>query len=245
MNNNGGLGFTPQTSVNKTIYVEIMADALMVRRVGEQDSARIIKADEEGNLEQGYRVRTLEMGPNKGTKVAEEIYNSLTKVQLIKAFSEEKFGQHRMILVFNNMLDDSPNIHVQCTLINDHNSVNGYASSLIDRIPNIKIGKTMDFSTWKMTDKNTGKDRRGITIYQDNEKVQSAYFDYVKMERIGDKPSAKKVKKLGKETWDFTPVAEYQLGKFEEFSKSLEEYWKDDNKVVAEVLVDEHTDLPF
>ena len=52
MNNNGGLGFTPQTSVNKTIYVEIKPDSLMVRRVGEQDSARIIKADEEGNLEQ-------------------------------------------------------------------------------------------------------------------------------------------------------------------------------------------------
>jgi hypothetical protein len=243
-NNMGGLGLTQQDTMT-TIYVEIKPDAYLVRRLSDNESVKVFRQEEAGELEDGYRIRTLQMGPNEGQKVAEQTFNSLTKVQLKKAYSEEKFGQHRMILVFNNMQDNSPNIHVQGTLISNFNSVNGFASNFIDKIPNIKIGSLMDFSTWKMTDKNTGKDRRGVTIVQNGDKVKSAYFDYVEMKSIGDKPRAKKVTKLGKETWDFTPVAEFQLDQFHEFSAALDNYWNNGNNTVVEKAKEEVVDMPF
>ena len=240
----GGLGLTQQNTM-KTIYVEIKPDAYLVRRLSDNESAKVFKQEEAGELENGYRTRTLQMGPNEGQKVAEQTFNSLSKVQLKKAYSEEKFGQHRMVLVFNNMQDNSPNIQIQCTLVSNSNSVNGFASNFIDKIPNIKIGTIMDFSTWKMTDKSTGKDRRGVTIVQNGNKVKSAYFDYVEMKSIGDKPRATKVTKLGKEVWDFTPVAEFQLEKFNEFSGALENYWNSGSNAVVEEAKEEVTDLPF
>ncbi len=240
----GGLGLTQQNTM-KTIYVEIKPDAYLVRRLSDNESAKVFKQEEAGELENGYRVRTLQMGPNEGQKVAEQTFNSLSKVQLKEARSEEKFGQNRMILVFNNMQDNSPNIQIQCTLVSNTGSVNGFASNFIDKIPNIKIGTIMDFSTWKMTDKNTGKDRRGVTIIQNGEKVKSAYFDYVKMESIGDKPRAKKITKLGKEQWDFTPVAEFQLEKFNEFSKSLKKYWESGSDAVVTDFTVEEEVTPF
>ena len=240
----GGLGLTQQNTM-KTIFVEIKPDAYLVRRLSDNESTKVFKQEEAGELENGYRIRTLQMGPNEGQKVAEQTFNKVSKVQLKEARSEEKFGQNRMILVFNNMGDNSPNIQIQCTLVSNTGSVNGFASNFIDKIPNIKIGTIMDFSTWKMTDKNTGKDRRGVTIIQNGEKVKSAYFDYVKMESIGDKPRAKKITKLGKEVWDFTPVAEFQLEKFKEFSDSLKNYWNNGSNSVLEEAKEEVTDLPF
>ena len=103
----GGLGLTQQNTM-KTIYVEIKPDAYLVRRLSDNESAKVFKQEEAGELENGYRTRTLQMGPNEGQKVAEQTFNSLSKVQLKEAKSEEKFGQHRMILIFNNMQDNSP-----------------------------------------------------------------------------------------------------------------------------------------
>jgi hypothetical protein len=245
--NYGGLSYQGSEN-NKNIYVEIKPDSLLVRRLQNNDEDEVFRKEAEGTLERAYRVRTLEMGKNKGQKVAEQIFDQISNVQLVKAYSEEKFEQQRMVLVFNDMQNDSPDIYVQCTLINDYNSVNGYASSFIDRIPNITIGTPMTFKTWKMTDKFSGKDRRGITIIQNNEKVQSAYYDYKKKERIGDKPSAIKGNKLGsdKVSWDFTPVAEFQLGKFKEFSRDLENYWNSGEVATKpEAVVVDEENLPF
>ena len=177
--NYGGLSYKGSENNGNTIYVEIKPDSLLVRRLQDNDAEQVFNQKNNGTLDREFRVRELEMGPNKGQQVAEQIFDEISNVQLIKAESEEKFNQRRMVLVFNNMQDDSPNIQVQCTLINDYNSVNGYASSFIDRIPNITIGTPMTIKTWMMTDKKTGKVRRGITILQNNEKVQSAYYDYL------------------------------------------------------------------
>ena len=244
--NYGGLSYKGSENNGNTIYVEIKPDSLLVRRLQDNDAEQVFNQKNNGTLDREFRVRELEMGPNKGQQVAEQIFDEISNVQLIRAEVEEKFNQRRMVLVFNNMQDDSPNIQVQCTLINDYNSVNGYASSFIDRIPNITIGTPMTIKTWMMTDKKTGKVRRGITILQNNEKVQSAYYDYLNNVRIGDKPSAIKTTKLGKDTWDFTPVAEFQLAKFEEFGNELKSYWGNGEVATKpEAVVVDEENLPF
>ena len=136
--NYGGLGYKGSKNNGKTIYVELKPDSLMVRRLQNKEADDVFKKAADGTLEENFQVRTLEMGKDKGNEVAEQIFDDISNVQLIKAYSEvTKWNSHRMVLVFNNMQDDSPNINVQCPLISDHNSVNGYASNFIDKIPTI------------------------------------------------------------------------------------------------------------
>ena len=96
-------------------------------------------------------------------------------------------------------------------------------------------------------DKKKAKDRRGITIYQNNEKVQSAYYDYKNNKRIGDKPSAIVGTKLGSNepSYDFTPVSEFQLEKFKDFSESLKNYWSNGEEAKSKAVEVEEEAMPF
>ena len=250
-NNNGGLVYEEESNNQRTIYVEIKPDTKLVRKCIGEEAERLIAQSKNGEiLPKGFRVRILEMGENKGKEVAEEMYNSIPNVQLLKVSSEVVFGKTQMQLLFNNMQEDSPDVQVQCTLINDRNSVNGYASNFIDKMPNIKIGTSMTVRIKKYTNKDTGKDKGYIEITQNNKVIQSAFWDYDKNKPKGGKPSAtlKEVKLLGetKETWDYTKVAEFQLDLFQKFSKNVEEYWDDSKQPESKKLVEEvEEEIPF
>tara|TARA_B110000037_G_scaffold156163_1_gene176103 strand:- start:1737 stop:2495 length:759 start_codon:yes stop_codon:yes gene_type:complete len=250
-NNNGGLVYEEESDNQRKIFVEIKPDTKLVRKcIGEESERLIAQSNNNEILPKGFRVRTLEMGENKGKEVAEEMYNSIPNVQLLKVSSEEVFGQRKMQLLFNNMQDDSPDVQVQCTLINDRNSVNGYASNFIDKMPNIKIGTSMTVRIKKYTNKDTGKEKRYIEITQNNKIIQSAFWDYDKNKPKGGKPSAtlkeKKIMGEMKEVWDYTKVAEFQLDLFQKFSQDVETYWDNSEKPKSKKLVEEvEEEIPF
>ena len=241
---NGGLVF--ESSASNNIYVEIKPDGLLVRRVNGELADSILKKHNNNEVvDSGYRVRKLEMGVNQGTEIVEQYFNKLPRVQLKKAYEEEKFNQRRMVLVFNDMID-GPDVYITCALINEYGSINSFSSNFIDKIPNLELGSILTFSTWRREDEKTDKIRRGVVVEQNGSKLKTAYYDYDKNEPIGDKPRAKKVKKLGKETWDFSEVSEFQLQIFNDFSVKLDEYWGNEKPLATtktkEVQV---ADMPF
>tara|TARA_B110000046_G_scaffold136725_1_gene142997 strand:- start:42 stop:809 length:768 start_codon:yes stop_codon:yes gene_type:complete len=242
--NNGGLVY--ETSNNNDVYVEIKPDALLVRRIkGEHADELIEKFNDNKPVDHGFRVRKLEMGENMGNLVVEQLFNKIPTVQLKKVYEKESFGSRRMVLVFNDH-NDGPNINVTCQLVNEKGSVNSFASSFIDKVPNFKIGTPCTFSLWSFYNKDTDKTKKGVNIDQNGVKIKSPYYDLELKKRIGDKPIATKKIKLGKEVWDFSEVSEFQLQIFNDFSVKLDEYWGNEKPLATtktkEVQV---ADMPF
>jgi hypothetical protein len=242
--NNGGLVYESNDSRN--VYVEIKPDGLLIKRLtGEQSDELIAKFNDNKPIDHGFRVRKLEMGENTGKLVAEQIFNKLPNVHLKKVYEEEKFGQRKMVLVFNNH-NDGPDIYVSCQLVNEKGSVNNFASSFIDKIPNFEIGAPCSLSVWTYHNRETDKTKRGIKIEQKGVKINSPYYNAETKERIGDKPNATKKIKLGKEVWDFSEVSEFQLQIFNDFCVKINEYWGNEKPLATtktkEVQVE---DMPF
>ena len=241
---NGGLVYEENTS--KNVYVEIKPDGLLVRRInGELADVILQKHNNNQPIDKGYRVRKLEMGENQGKEIVEQIFNKLPRVQLKKAYEEEKFNQRRMVLIFNDMVD-GPDVHITCPLITENGGINSFANNFIDKIPNFELGSVLNFRPWKNEDEKNNKIRKGIVIEQNGSNLKTAYWDYDKNEPIGNKPRAKEVKKLGKDAWEWEEVSEFQLQVFNDFSVKLDEYWGNEKPLATtktkEVQV---ADMPF
>jgi len=241
---NGGLVYEENTS--KNVYVEIKPDGLLVRRInGELADVILQKHNNNQPIDKGYRVRKLEMGENQGKEIVEQIFNKLPRVQLKKAYEEEKFNQRRMVLIFNDMVD-GPDVHITCPLITENGGINSFANNFIDKIPNFELGSVLNFRPWKNEDEKNNKIRKGIVIEQNGSNLKTAYWDYDKNEPIGNKPRAKEVKKLGKDAWEWEEVSEFQLQVFNDFSVKLDEYWGNEKPLettkTKEVQVE---DMPF
>ena len=248
MNKNvGNLVLDEGKSSNNVVYVEIKPDCYFVRRLKGEEADDIFLKHDEGNLDnqKQYRVRELQMGPNQGQRIAEQLFNKLPKVQLIKAFENEAFGQRRMCLVFSDMTGDNPDVQISCSLLNARGNINGFSSSFIDKIPRIKIGVPMTISVFKFTN-DEGREIRGVGVEQSGTPIKSAYYDPIKKERIGDKPIAIETVKLGKAEWDYSEVSEYQLKIFDKFCQEVNAYWgnEDEVKTTKEVVPEEEV-MPF
>jgi hypothetical protein len=179
---NGGLVYEENTS--KNVYVEIKPDGLLVRRInGELADVILQKHNNNQPIDKGYRVRKLEMGENQGKEIVEQIFNKLPRVQLKKAYEEEKFNQRRMVLVFNDMVD-GPDVHITCPLITENGGMNSFANNFIDKIPNFELGSVLNFRPWKNEDEKNNKIRKGIVIEQNGSNLKTAYWDYDKNEPI-------------------------------------------------------------
>jgi len=246
--NDGNLILSESGSLKNIIYVEIKPDCYFVRRLNDEEADDIFLKSDEGKLDnqKQYRVRELQMGPNQGQRIAEKLFDKLPKVQLIKAFENEAFGQRRMCLVFSDMTGDNPDIHISCPLLNGKGNINGFASSFCDKIPKIEIGTPMDFSVYKTTNKKTGKDKGNIGIEQRGKNLTSPYYDPIAKKRIGDKPDPVEVTKLGKTEWDYSETSEFQLKIFDKFCLEINAYWGNDEEIkTTKEVVPEEEVMPF
>jgi hypothetical protein len=245
--NVGNLMLDEGGSTRNTVYVEIKPDSYFVRRLKGEEADNVFEKNDNGELknQNEYRVRELEMGKNKGQLIAEQLFNKLPKVQLIKAFENEAFGQRRMCLVFSDMTGDNPDVQISCSLLNARGNINGFSSSFIDKIPRIKIGDPMTISVFKFTN-DEGREIRGVGVEQSGTPVKSAYYDPIKKERIGDKPIAVETVKLGKPDWDYSEVSEFQLKVFDKFCQEVNAYWgnEDEVKTTKEPVLEEEV-MPF
>ena len=87
----------------------------------------------------------------------------------------------------------------------DHLSFNTgtpYGEDLMKKLPNIDFTKEVTFSPYNFTD-DAGKNRRGISIVQDDEKIQNFFYDAKKKEPINGLEAIKlpKGKTISKDKW--------------------------------------------
>tara|TARA_R110002096_G_scaffold249997_2_gene442382 strand:- start:482 stop:1240 length:759 start_codon:yes stop_codon:yes gene_type:complete len=252
MSNLGGLSFEDENN-KKTIYVKAKPDGFIVQRIKGDEEVNALAMDEHERKKNRYRVRPLEMGTNKGDIVVERLFKEINNVQLIKVEEIENFGARIVKLHFNDMKEGSPNVCVQIPLLNSKGSVEQYATSLIDRVPNIEIGKFMNLQTFAYINQK-GKDRHGFNIFQDGKEIKSAFWDTDTKTSKGNKPDSIKTTKLGKENWDFSDQSEFLIKIFNKFcididkafgneiTESKEANPKENSQVSQEA---DTVDLPF
>jgi hypothetical protein len=81
---------------------------------------------------------------------------------------------------------------------------NGYAINILSRLPNANLEKDIRMSAYAFTDEN-GKEKKGITLFQEGKKIQPAYTK----DAPNGLPQMKKVKVNSKEVWDKTDMLEF------------------------------------
>lgn len=229
-----GLNVATEERASDNVFLEIKPDGLIIRRLMLNDATPIIEEfNKTGNKPANVRVRKLEKGDNAGTLIAEQVFESLKGFQLISLKREERFGRHYMALTLNNYRDNQPNIVLKCVLMSESRSINRFASSFIDKIPNIKIGTPLSIIPYSIANKGSDWPVKGLTIQQNNSKLESYFFNKETKSNINGKPQPiiKLDKLTGKNLYDWTDVNEFQIDLFDKFAADISSYWNSDPKV--------------
>lgn len=118
----------------------------------------------------------------KGVK-HELVFNDLTgKITGVK-FYDGDFGK----LVQLDVTDDTG------TLTLSVNTAQNYGEDILKKLPNIDFSKEVKFAPYAFVDEQ-GKSKKGVTIYQDENKVQSAFYDPIAKKNILGYPDPKPTK---------------------------------------------------
>lgn len=165
---------------NKT-YAYVLSDGFIRVKVEEGT---------EGAIERAYDTPSGE----SGTKF-ELVFAKLEGIIKRIGFKETEFGKFLEVDV-----QDSKDEKATCLSLNVENS---FAQDLMKKIPNIRIGERLTLVPYSMDKKETGKTKRGITVYQDNKKVQSFFYDPKTKQNINGFPSVdeEKAKTYDKDDW--------------------------------------------
>lgn len=124
-----------------------------------------------------------------GRTVHEVFYKDLTGVITKITTKENDYGKQWQIVFEDG--DDKYMVQMPYS--------GRYSSSFLKALPNVAQGVPVRFMPWEMTDKNNASKKvTGVTLYQNEAKVPSAYTK----EDPNGLPEMKKVKVKGKDTWD-------------------------------------------
>lgn len=80
-----------------------------------------------------------------------------------------------------------------------------YSSDFLKKLPNIDLSNVVKFAPYSFADKQTQKQITGITLYQNGNKVESAYTK----DNPNGLPQMKQIKVKGVTTWDDTDMMEF------------------------------------
>lgn len=76
-----------------------------------------------------------------------------------------------------------------------------FASDIMKKLPNINLEKKIEFCPYSFTDK-TGKLRKGVTVLQDENKIENFFYDMKEKKALYDFPEfPKDYKKFDSEDW--------------------------------------------
>lgn len=192
------MGLHEESSSNKT-YLSI---------IGGKITKRITEAEyntASANNEEGYSVRELEKGPNKGTNVYEKQFRGISGRIISAKVESSDYGQRVVI----ELLDGD--VYVLGIPLDSR-----YANDIMFKWPNIDFDLDVYISPWDFED-DEGKRRTGVTLKQDDTKVDRFWTK----DNPGELPPAKK-KKKGKETvWDFDEQQTFLVEYFEHKAKEI------------------------
>lgn len=77
-----------------------------------------------------------------------------------------------------------------------------FGEDIMKKLPNIDLEKRVTLSPYSFEDKETKKNHRGISIKQDDQKIESFYYDKAKKKNINGYPDTKfKSKKVSSDDW--------------------------------------------
>jgi len=212
------------------IYLTINAEGKFIRRVkGEQADEMLQReqnndwiVDPKTNITyDGFRIRTL--GPNSktpGGKVVEQIIDRINEVEILNCFTEPGYnnvGVNMVVVLRNPKKPEAPHVYLSLKFF-DGEKTEDYSGNFLERSPNLDVNKTVNMVPYNFEDKENGKRRRGITLYQDNVKIESAFG-----KDKGDKPMAKehKIKGSSKVVWVWKEVGEFQEKLLKDFTEKL------------------------
>ena len=107
-----------------------------------------------------------------------------------------------------------------------------HTATLIKRLPNVEIDKTVKIAYYKIENKETKKFNEGFTIEQDGKKIPFAFT----RENKNGLPDAIQSGRGNNIKWNFQPVHDFLYGVFEEFCTKVKEY--NENHVLGDNLDD-------
>lgn len=146
----------------------------------------------------------------------EHQYTELTGTISKIAFYEGDFGLQLQVTVTDE--SDKP-----ITL--SVNAASNFGEDIMKKLPNVDLTKPVKFVPYSFEDEKTKKPKRGVTIYQGDEKIQSFYWDSEKKKPLNGYPVANlpKIKKGEKVPTSFWKLFYLQANAFlvEDIKKRL------------------------
>ena len=109
-----------------------------------------------------------------------------SKIELV---FDEASGYISKIYFNDNEYGKTLNIELDGDGVISLNTQSNFADDFMKKLPNVKLDQSVILAPYSFEDDNK-RNRRGITIYQNGIKVESAFWDSEKKEPKGDLPKA-------------------------------------------------------
>lgn len=145
---------------DKPRYLTILADGKLHERVDEEEEGAKIrtKKDKDGNVEN--------VEDKDGNLIYELTYPGITAFIKDIQFNEGDYGTN-----INIKLEDEDDNHYILSLSCSSN----YGERFMEVLPNLDLNKEVDFEPYSFTPRSSTNKVRGLSIKQDNEKLESAF----------------------------------------------------------------------
>jgi len=179
------MGFVENENKNKT-YAYVLSDGL-IRVKSEEGVEKAIKRD--------YETPT----GDKGTKW-ELVYAKLEGFINRIGFKDNEFGKFLEVDFRNSAIELDPDEKISCLSLDVTNS---FAQDLMKKLPNVNLEGFVSLVPYSLESKKTGKTLKGITVYQDNKKIEGFFYDKIEKVNINGFPEVdqEKAKTYDKDDW--------------------------------------------
>jgi len=182
------------------IFASILADGLIH-----------ITCDEfsDGAIKREYETSTGE----KGVKY-EHQYTDITGIITDVKFFEGDYGKSLQLTISDG--DEKP-------VVLSLSTASSYGEDAMKKLLNVDLTQEVKIAPYSFTDEN-GKNKKGVTIYQNGAKIQNHFYNPETKENINGYPEPKKLKagkKMDKELWKiyFAEVRVFLVDKITEHFK--------------------------
>jgi hypothetical protein len=159
-------------------YVSVLADGLLHMTVYEGT--------------EGAKVREYETSDGVKGEKHELTFDTLRGIVTELFFFEGKFG-NTLHLVFNDEIELSVNV------------ASNYAEDIMKKLPNIDLSQEVVLKPYSFEDKNTKKTKKGFTISQNDQKINTFFYNPETKENINGYPKPEgtpaQIKKYKTDDW--------------------------------------------
>lgn len=152
-----------------------------------------------------------------------------SKIELV---FDEASGIISKISFNENDYGKSLNVELDGDGIISLNVESNFADDFMKKLPNVDLSKKVTLSPYAFEDDNKNN-RRGVTIYQDGNKIENAFWDSEKKEAKGDLPKAEgDITTFDKDDWKmhFMKVRKFLVANTEKIAGGMGTFMKSATK---------------